>query len=290
MVGAGGVVTDALAIWFLDTHRDLLGTEDAWQLIRRSPDGQHEFFRQVHAGIPVYPAEIAVDLNGDRVVGAGGNYVPVVTLPYTPSLSSEQAEQIAINAIDPAATVLGDTQLRYLNLGLLGNADKSTHLAWRLALRAGVGDYTVFVDAHTGAILFQDLRSKDGYDLDLENGNNEQLKDLCGIFDNDNISANFDSDARATSDNIGRTYSFWRNTFGRDSYDDDGEQIEYNIHVRYLNSSGNISANASYSPGCDIFGASNGMVTQDILAHEFTHAVVHNELGLPYQQPTGCAG
>ena len=186
--------------------------------------------------------------------------------------------------------MLGDTQLRYLNLGLLGNADKSTHLAWRLALRAGVGDYTVFVDAHTGAILFQDLRSKDGYDLDLENGNNEQLKDLCGIFDNDNISANFDGDARATSDNIGRTYSFWRNTFGRDSYDDDGEQIEYNIHVRYPDSNGNTSANASYSPGCDIFGASNGMVTQDILAHEFTHAVVHNELGLPYQQPTRCAG
>ena len=148
VIGAGGVVTDALAIWFLDTHRDLLGTDDAWQLIRRSPDGQHEFFRQVHEGIPVYPAEIAVDLNGNRVIGAGGNYVPVVALPPTPSLSAEQAEQIAINAIDPAATVLGDTQLSYMNLGLLGHADKTTHLAWRMALRTGAGDYTVLVDAH----------------------------------------------------------------------------------------------------------------------------------------------
>ena len=41
VVGAGDVFTDALAIWFLDTHRELLGTDDAWQLIRRSPDGQH---------------------------------------------------------------------------------------------------------------------------------------------------------------------------------------------------------------------------------------------------------
>jgi Zn-dependent metalloprotease len=287
VMGAGRVVTDALAIWFLDTHKDLLGTDDAWQLIRRSPDAQHFFFRQVHAGIPVYPAEIAVDLSGNRVVGVGGAYAPLVTLPFTPSLSVEQAEQIAINALDPAATVLGDTQLRYLNLGLLGHADKRTHLAWRLALRTGMGDYTVFVDAHAGAILFRELRSKDSYDLDLENGNNELLRDLCGLFDNDNISANFSSDARATSDNIGRTYSFWRNTYGRDSYDDDGEQIEYNIHVRYLDANGNTTANASYSPGCDIFGASNGMVTQDILAHEFTHAVVHNELGLPYSNQQG---
>ena len=153
-------------------------------------------------GIPVYPAEIAVDLNANRVIGAGGNYVPDVALAPTPSLSVEAAQGIAINALDPAATVLGDTQLRYVNLGLLGHADKTTHLAWLMALRTGAGDYTVFVDAHSGAILFHDLRSKDGYDLDLENGNNEQLKDLCSIFDNDNIGANFDSDARATSDNI----------------------------------------------------------------------------------------
>ena len=287
VIGPSGVYTDALAIWFLDAHKALLGTDDAWQLIRRSPDGQHQFFRQLHQGIPVYPAEIAVDLNANRVIGAGGNYVPDVALAPTPSLTVEAAQGIAINALDPAATVLGDTQLRYVNLGLLGQADKVTHLAWLMALRTGAGDYTVFVDAHSGDILFRDLRSRDGFDLDLENGNNDQLKDLCSIFDNDNIGANFDSDARATTDNMWRAYSFWRNTFGRDSYDNDGEQIEFNIHVRYVDSNGNTVSNASYSPGCDIFGASNGMVTPDILTHEFTHAVVHSEVGLPYHNQQG---
>ena len=76
VIGPAGVFTDALAIWFLDSHKALLGTDDAWQLVRRSPDAQHYFFRQVHAGIPVYPAEIAVDLAANRVIGAGGNYVP----------------------------------------------------------------------------------------------------------------------------------------------------------------------------------------------------------------------
>ncbi len=122
-------------------------------MIRRSPDEQHYFFRQVHEGIPVYPAEIAVDLAANRVIGAGGNYVPDVALAPTPSLSAEAAQGIAINAIDPAATVLGDTQLRYINLGLLGNADKTTHLAWLMALRGDAGDTTVFVDAHSGALV-----------------------------------------------------------------------------------------------------------------------------------------
>ena len=144
--------------------------------------------------------------------------------------------------------MLGDTQLRYANLGLLGEADKTTHLAWLMALRGGAGDTTVFVDAHSGAVLFQDLRRKDGYDLDLENGNNEQFGDLCGIFDDDDIDANFDSDAATASNNIWQAYYFWRNTFGRDSYDDDGEQIEWNIHVR----TSRTATNASYSPGCDI--------------------------------------
>ena len=183
--------------------------------------------------------------------------------------------------------MLGDTQLRYANLGLLGDADKTTHLAWRMALRAATGDTTVFVDAHSGAVLLQELRRLDGYDLDLENGNNELLRDLCGLFDDDDIDAGFDADAAATSNNIWQAYYYWRNNFGRDSYDDDGEQIEFNIHVRYLDANGNPTANASYSSGCDIFGASNGLVTRDIIAHELTHTVVHNEIASPYRNQQG---
>ena len=57
--------------------------------------------------------------------------------------------------------------------------------------------------------------------------------------------------------------------------------------MQYRDSSNNATLNASYSPGCDIFGASNGMITRDIIAHEFTHAVVRNEIGVPYQNQQG---
>ena len=287
VTGPSGVLTDALAIWFLDNHKALLGTDDAWQLIRRSPDDAHYFFRQVHAGVPVHLAEVGVHLSQNKVVGLSGKYAPQIMLAATPTISSTQAEQIAVNTIDPYGVVLGDTQLRYLNLGVIGDVDKTTHLAWRVSLRTVLADYTVLVDANSGDVLFKDIRQKDSYDLDLENGNNTQLKDLCGIFDNDNIDGNFDNDARAASTSIGRTYNFWRGIFGRDSYDNDGEQIEWNIHVRYPDGAGNPTNNASYSPGCDIFGTSNGMNTQDIVAHEFTHAVVHSEIGLPYRNEQG---
>ena len=103
--------------------------------------------------------------------------------------------------------MLGDTQLRYVNLGLLGQADKTTHLAWLMALRRGRGRLHRVRGCDTRATSCSATsQQRTAYDLDLENGNNDQLKDLCGIFDNDNIGANFDSDARATSDNIWRTY------------------------------------------------------------------------------------
>ncbi len=287
--GPAGVLTDSLASWFLETHTALLGTSDIWQLIRRSPDGQHYFFRQVHLGIPVYPAEVTVHLNSskDKLVGMSGNYVPSVSLSANPTISSTQAEQIALNAIDPTGEILGDTQLRYVNLGLFDNTIQPTHLAWQVAVHTALVDYTVLVDAHDSAILFKETRSRDGFDLDLENGNNERLNDLCSIFDNDNISANFDADARAAADNTGRAYTFFRNTFGRDSYDNDGEQVEWNIHVQYRDGNNAIVSNASYSPGCDIFGASNGMNSRDVVVHEFSHAVMRSEVGIPYQNQQG---
>ena len=74
-----------------------------------------------------------------------------MTLDATPSISSTQAELMALNAIDPAGEILGDTQLRYVNLGLFGRPEKTTHLAWQMAVRTVLADYTVLIDAHTGA-------------------------------------------------------------------------------------------------------------------------------------------
>ena len=104
-------------------------------------------------------------------------------------------------------------------------------------------------------------------------------------FDEDGVvsGANPDAEGHAAFNNIQAVYNYWNNRFGRDSYDDDGEEIEMYVHV------GQNWTNAQYLKGvCDIFeyGDSYAAVT-DIVGHEFTHAVNANEADLIYENQSG---
>jgi Zn-dependent metalloprotease len=102
------------------------------------------------------------------------------------------------------------------------------------------------------------------------------------IGDEDDIDDEFESDpdavnARAFSRS---TYNFYRNTFGRDSYDDDGNEFEIFIHAKILDDDGNEEVNAGYFGrvcwvGEEGFEFSDGMVQDDVMTHEITHGVVH---------------
>ena len=63
---------------------------------------------------------------------------------------------------------------------------------------------------------------------------------------------------------IREAYDYWRHTLGRDSYDDDGAQIEMYVNYGHV-------ANAYGSEDCLMFG--DDWVTRDIVAHEFTHGM-----------------
>ena len=142
----------AHAQWFLRSYSDTLRLSDPdqeFQLTRRSQDGKHLFFRQRHNGIPVFPATLGVHMDNQNIRGVGGSYVPDITTPSTPRLTAQQAEQLATalfgdgsvrpgdGSVKPGdgsvrPLIKGETQLRYLNLGLLGQADKNTYLTWRV--------------------------------------------------------------------------------------------------------------------------------------------------------------
>jgi hypothetical protein len=144
-------------------------------------------------------------------------------------------------------------------------------LAWQVSLRGPAGERTVFVDAHSGLVLYQEAQQYEGYDLDLENVAGVPADRLC-YFSNNNISADFDQEARMVSDNFFRTYLWFVYNFGRDSYDGDGEQIEANIHHIFPG-----VPNASYDRVCDLFKFQDGMGDIDIVIHEYMHGVVNAE-------------
>ena len=133
-----GVGSDPLAQaeWFLQNYQNLLRLNDPQndlQLIRRSPDGFHLFFRQRHLGVPVYPAELVVHIANGAITGVGGNYLTDISLSSTPRLSADEAATLALSD-QPGAHVTGDVQLRYFVPSLLGFSDLTLHLAWRVNL------------------------------------------------------------------------------------------------------------------------------------------------------------
>jgi Leucine-rich repeat (LRR) protein/Zn-dependent metalloprotease len=294
-----GVDPLARAQWFLNEYHDLLAIENPTadlQLIRRSSDGMHIFFRQLHENVPVFAGELAVHLDGDSVLSLNGEYVPRIDVPSIPTLSPALAEEVALAATNGGDAVVGDTQLRYVDLGLLGLADGETYLTWQVHVgRQGslAKLETVFVDAFTGSIVFRVTNAQDNHkpplDFDLEDGNDDYDDELCGLTDDDDIGAN---DAPPESVNANNhfhaVYNYWINTFDRNSYDDDEEQAEVNIHVQFRPATpgGPNSVNASYGL-CDLFFFSRNTTRLDITGHEWTHAVDDSEGGLIYANQSG---
>jgi hypothetical protein len=300
----------ARAQWFLDTYRDSLRLADPatqLQLLRRSPDGQHLFFRQRHNNIPVFPATLGVHLDGSHVRGLGGSYVPEITTPATPRLTSAQAERLAAAQLGDGSVrlgdgsvrlgdgsvrpgIVGDTQLRYLNLGLLGYDDSNTYLTWLVHLSGPDGRVDLFIDAFDGTLRFTQSHVMDDLDLDIETGNHD-TSISCWLlttsddqwFDEDGkvSGASPDAEGYSTFNNAKTVYNYWNNRFGHDSYDDDGEDVEMYIHV------GQNWNNAHYDSGCDIFEFGDGYPVLDVVGHEYTHGVTHNFADLIYQNQSG---
>src|SRR6185295_16108603 len=130
------------------------------------------------------------------------------------------------------------------------------------------------------------------YELDLETANNLASAEtsFCywhptdddNIGDEDGVDDEFKSDQDAVNafDFSRSTYNFYRNTLGRDSYDNDGNELEIFIHAKILNDSGQVERNAGYFGrvcwvGEEGFEFSDGFVSDDVMTHEFTHGVVH---------------
>ncbi|MBU1661106.1 MAG: M4 family metallopeptidase [Chloroflexi bacterium] len=289
------------AQWFLNAYSDTLRLDDIeeeLQLVRRSEDGRHLFFRQRVDGIPVFPSGVAVHIQGDDYIGINGGYVPDLVADSTPSLSAQAAEQIAWSAAG-GNTVAGETQLRYINLGLLGSDDEITHLSWLVNVAEGENAGHYYIDAHTGVVLLWLPYAIQGYDLELSTANHyganygvinwdKQTIDNQWFDENGPYSAppdptppTPDAEGTAAFGHSKTIYDYYKNTFGRDSFDGHGQLIRHFVHILTN------WKNAQYVPKYDVFEYGDGMAVLDIIAHEFTHGFTQKTSKLVYQGQSG---
>ena len=283
----------AKARWFLNEYRSALRLKDPsseLQLSRRSRDDNFLFFRRRHQGIPVFPGGLGVHMNGSQVWALAGNYVTEIDVSSTPRITAARAEEIAKTEDERKGSVVGDTTLRYVNLSLLSIGDNKTRLAWQVDLDSS----TIYVDAHSGKRLFTSTKVNNDFDLELDNSNRSPFREgaPCGgaqrWFEEEGAvdGASPDEEGFDAYDFIKAADHYFRTNFNRDGYDGDGDDVDMYIHVG--NENGGPWRNAQYLGGwCDIFEFGDGMATNDIVGHEFTHGVDDNAMTLIYANESG---
>ncbi|WP_186579888.1 M4 family metallopeptidase [Aquibacillus kalidii] len=108
------------------------------------------------------------------------------------------------------------------------------------------------------------------------------------VTDNDNV---FNASAQAAAVdahyNAGITYDYYYNTFGRNSYDDNGSSLVSTVHY------GQDYNNAFWNGSQMVYGDGDGTTFSplsgalDVIAHELTHAVTESTANLVYQNQPG---
>jgi Zn-dependent metalloprotease len=268
---------------YLSTYENLYlqSNPDLELEVRRVIDAGEEqdvVFYQTYRGVPVFLGEIVVSLSGERIYATlGGLLDSEVELDTTPALSAKKAEAVVRDELaQPEAPVVGLTSLMIFDLSLFDDVPSEPHLVWRVTL-GGREPWQVFVDAQRGEVIYRESLAEDGYDFEEFDATGDNADDSWCYWDPFGPESIGDEDGleRSYHDEIDAVnvwffardvYDFYRDDFGRDSYDNDGSQIEVGIYANV--------PNASWWSGCDIIEFRRGWVSWDIMVHEFTHGVI----------------
>jgi Zn-dependent metalloprotease len=286
---------------FLDTYQDLyrIANPDLQLGVRRVSEGEGEtyvVFYQTYRGIEVFASEIVVTLNGDSVSAAvGGLLNGDVALDTIPTLFPTQAEEIARADLGlPDTQVGGTTTLMVFDQSMLDDVPPEAHLVWRVNI-SEPAPWQVFVDAHTDQVLFKYSLTFSDFDFEeWDTFGNWAGNTACywsaapeSIGTEDGLERSYHGDGNAVSAwwNARGAYDFYRRTFSRDSYDNDGSQIEVGIHPIFPPTTGN--PNATWNDYCETIDVGDGMIGFDVLVHEMAHGVISETSELIYSFQSG---
>ena len=291
------------ALGYLNRYRALYGLQAPREelflsrIVSDGFGGHSVFFGQHQNGVPVFSAELAVYLSENEIVGTGGEYLAEIPDFPSPRIDRAGARQIAMAEWQVDVSALrGEPALMFFDADLFSDGDTPTYLTWSLQVDDALGSRTVFIDASTGEVLSSLSNTPDGdrrgEDFDIETVNNATESNSCWITTSDDDQW-FDEDGRvsgarpdAEGNNVYQfthdVYHYYRDNYGMLSYDDDEEDIEIYLDVRF-----NRGPNARYNGQCDIFEFWDGWGTKDVVAHEITHGVTATSSELVYVNQSG---
>jgi len=304
---------ETIARKFLEEYRKLLdmqpGFDESLELFTAETDFSgfhHVIFLQHIKGIPVFEGSVQVHINPAGEVTAYKDFrVTEVTVSLEPKIKREEAVEIVCQDIGSEHVVtvprsrlmlfrdrekqlpLKNFQLNKLHLKKLRL--KKLHLVWQIEsiFAEGFAGKFHFIDAHTGEQLYKFSQIRSALFRKTYTAKNEASLPGELLLENDQAAA--DEVARAAHENMGIVYDYYKNTFGRDSYDNKGSPLVSTVHFQ-LNY--NNSFWSDYHKQL-VFGDGDGfrwrpmVFALDIVAHELTHAVAAQTARFVYSEEAG---
>ena len=251
----------------------------------------HYYYNQTVEDIPVFGGVLAIHVKNDNeIYGIDGDLIRNTRL-QNESVSEDKAKESALKEaqkeIQEGTFEVLETKKYILNKALLGlTNDQKNYLT--LAVTVGLKNSSqkpfkkqYFIDLSTGNSVFsQSLILEALYRVvrDLRSCSDPYDEYSCLIRREEGSSPSLDYDSNQIYDNSGLIYNFYKNTYGRDSYNNAGATI---------NGFGHLDEQNAYWDGTGGLWFGPGWATKDILGHEFTHAVTQYTADLNYSNQSG---
>jgi bacillolysin len=276
-----------LALAFINNYAGLFGVKSASEelkVMQPKTDslGMTEIsLQQVYNGVLVYGAVMKVHLasDGQTVVAASSDFIPDVNVANTtPAISVDQALATAQKALPKGKSLSAPQLVVYAGSAL--EPIKQASLAWVVDLLDNSLPVRnlYFIDAIQGGILGTQNILYDGLNREVYTAYHGT--DLPGtLVRAEGSSSSGDTDVDNAYNFTGDTYNYYKTTFNRDSYDNNGATLTSTVHY------GNNYQNAFWNGIQMVYG--DGFPVNDVTAHELTHAVTERTAGLNYQWQSG---
>lgn len=289
---------------FFERHKDLYGLRDPKRELvpMRSTvtDGTTRLhFRQHLLGVPVLGARITLHIVDGEVRWSTGNWNTLAPESGGTILTAEAARLAMTEAASDAddITLLSKPRLVWY-VPTTGQVVRPV-LAWTMRLQKLGRTWRGYLHARRGTLLAL-ISEMHEIDWTIDTANNESSK-TCFWMTNANdrwftedgadgypgASSDAYLDGQEAQDVIGTVYDYFRNRFGRDSYDNDGSYLDLIVHAGDPDTGEPAWRNASWYQFCNTMIFGDSFATFDIIAHEYTHGVTTYTADLRYEYQSG---
>lgn len=246
-------------------------------------------YQQQYKSVPVFGSRLKANLDraGD-LTSVNGYAAPGLNLSVTPRISKAAAATRAINTV--RATPPGDgkvdlsglkaatNDLTIYRMGAIKGDPGKAVLAYVVEVtnQRNIRDM-VFVDANTGKVANRYSMVDSALDRKLY----ETSPDTVPVWEEgDPLPGTLDADQLSEVETTGDSYWLYKNTFGYDSYDNEGSTM------KTVNNDPNIACpNANWNGATTNY--CDGVSSDDTVAHEWGHAYTEYTSGLIYQWQPG---